>query len=127
MKRRLLHSVLKEQKIIDTLRIRSQHFTFIDRTQEIEHSELRLLKVPLTALSSQITRIGAWYLTVLNYCITLLRIRIRDPVLFLPPRSWMEKIHSLELGSGIQNKYPGSYFQEIKNNFWVKITLILCC
>jgi hypothetical protein len=41
----LSHSVLEEQKIIDTLRIGSQHSTCIERTQEIEHSELRLLKV----------------------------------------------------------------------------------
>jgi hypothetical protein len=42
---------------------------------------------------------------------------------FLIPESGMGKISR----SGIRDEHPGSYFRELRNNFWVKNTSILKC
>jgi hypothetical protein len=49
---------------------------------------------------------------------TVLRIRIRDPVPFRPldPESGMGKNQDLD-----RDEHFGSYFRELRNNFWVKI------
>ncbi len=46
----------------------------------------------------------------------VLRIRIRDPVHFLqlePIRPWVKKNKFR-----IRDEHPGSYFRELRNNFW---------
>ncbi len=46
----------------------------------------------------------------------VLRIRIRDPVPFYAPGSWLcKKIR-------IRDEQPGSYFRELRKIFWVKNT-----
>jgi hypothetical protein len=52
----------------------------------------------------------------------VLRIRIRDPGLgaFLTPGSGigMGESQHLDPGSGIRDEQPGSYFLELRNNFF---------
>ncbi len=62
---------------------------------------------------------------------TVLRIRIGDPVpicpldprsgAYLPPGSGVSKKSRSGSGIRIGDEHPGSYFQEPRNNFWVKI------
>jgi hypothetical protein len=55
------------------------------------------------------------------YYFAVLRIQIWDPEPFLIPGSGMGK----KSRSGSGDEHPGSYFLELRYNFWIKNILIL--
>jgi hypothetical protein len=44
-----------------------------------------------------------------------------DPGPFLPPDPGWVEISGSRSGNRIRDEQPGSYYRELRNNFWVKI------